>query len=73
MGGTSEVDGLYLFVTVLSQEINRSSREADYFPFKEGDVEAGGVVVDELKEEHLEGKTVLVVCLRPRELCCASD
>lgn len=59
----------YLFITVLSQDINRLSRKADCFPFEEGDVKAGRVIVDELKQEHLQGQTVLVVCLCPRELC----
>lgn len=68
------MDKPYLFVTVLSQEINRVSRKANCFPFEEGDVETGGVIVDELKEEHLQGQAVLVVCLGPRKLCCcASD
>lgn len=68
------MDELYLLVTVLSQEIDRLSRIANHFPFGEGDVETGGVIVDELKEEHLQSQAVLVVCLGPRELCyCAAD
>lgn len=59
----------YLFVTVLSQDVNRLSRKANRFPFEEGDVKAGRVIVDELKQEHLQGQTVLVVCVCPRELC----
>lgn len=59
----------HLFITVLSQDINRVSRKADRFPFEEGDVKAGRVIVDKLKQEHLQGQTVLVVRLCPRELC----
>lgn len=43
---------------------------ADCFSFNKGDVEAGGVVVDELKQEHLHRQAVLVVSHGPRELCC---
>lgn len=70
-GATKEVNKkqAYLFVTVLSHDVNRVSGEADRFPFEKGDVETGGVIVDELKQEHLQGQTVLVVRLRPRELC----
>lgn len=68
------MDKLYLLVTVFSQEINRVSGIANCFPFGEGDVETGGVIVDKLKEEHLQGQAVLVVRLGPRKLCyCASD
>lgn len=68
------MDKLYLLVPVLSQEINRVSREANCFAFGEGDVETGGVIVDELKEEHLQSQAVLVVRLGPRKLCyCVSD
>ena len=35
---------------------------------EEGRVHEAGVIVDELKEEHLEGVTVLVVGLGPRVL-----
>lgn len=59
-------DGPNLFVAVLSQQVDGISGEADDLPFEEGDVEAGGVVVDELEEEHLQGKAVLVVRLGPR-------
>lgn len=63
------MDKLYLLVPVFSQEINRFSRKADCFPFGKGDVETGGVVVDELKEEHLEGQAVFVVRFGPWKLC----
>lgn len=68
------MDELYLLVSVLSHEIYGRSRKANRFPFEEGDVETRGVIVDELKEEHLQGQAVLVVRLGPRKLCCrASD
>lgn len=68
------MDKQYLLVPVFSQKINRVSRKADRFPFGEGDVETGGVIVDELKEEHLQSQAVLVVRLGPRKLCyCVSD
>lgn len=49
------MDKQYLLVPVLSQKINRLSRVAGSFPFGEGDVETRGVIVDKLKEEHLQG------------------
>lgn len=58
-----------LFIAVLSQQVDGIPRETDGLPFEEGDVEAGGVVVDELEEEHLQGEAVLVVRLGPRQLC----
>lgn len=58
-----------LFITVLSQDVNRLSGIAHCLPFEEGDVKAGGVIVDELEQEHLQGQAVLVVRLCPRELC----
>lgn len=68
------MDKLYLLITVFSQEINGISGIANCFAFGEGDVETGGVVVDKLKEEHLQGQAVLVVRLGARKLCyCASD
>ena len=39
-----------------------------YSHLEEGGVHEAGVVVDELKEEHLEGVAVLVVGLGPRVL-----
>ena len=39
-----------------------------YPHLEEGGVHEAGVVVDELKEEHLEGVAVLVVGLGPRVL-----
>lgn len=70
VGATEETKKeAYLFVTVLSHNINGVPRKADCFPFEKGDVETGGVIVDELKQEHLQGQTVLVVRLCPRELC----
>lgn len=65
-GGKDEPN---LFIAVLSQEVDGVPGEADGLPFEEGDVEAGGVVVDELEEEHLQGEAVLVVRLGPRQLC----
>lgn len=62
-------EAAHLFVTVLPQDVNGISRKADCFPFEEGDVKAGRVIVDELKQEHLQGQTVLVVRVCPRELC----
>lgn len=43
---------------------------ANRLPFEESDVETRGVIVDELKEEHLHGQAVLVVGLGPGQLCC---
>lgn len=63
----------YLFVTVLPQDVNGISGKADRFPFEEGDVKAGGVIVDKLKQEHLQRQTVLVVRLCPRELCHSAE
>lgn len=68
-GGKEEPN---LFIAVLSQEVDGVPGEADGLPFEEGDVEAGGVVVDELEEEHLQGEAVLVVRLGPRQLCGAA-
>lgn len=61
--------GSNLFIAVLSQEVDGIPGEAHGLPFEEGDVEAGGVVVDELEEEHLQGEAVLIVRLGPRQLC----
>lgn len=43
---------------------------ANHFSFHKGNVEAGGVIVDELKEEHLQSQAVLVVSHSPGKLCC---
>lgn len=68
------MDKLYLLVPELSQEINRLPGIANRFSFDKGDVETRGVIVDKLKEEHLQGQAVLVFCLGPRKLCyCVSD
>lgn len=64
------MDEPYLLISVLSHEIHRRSRKANRFPFEEGDVETRGVIIDELKEEHLQGQAILVVRLGPRKLCC---
>lgn len=60
---------LYLLVPVFPQEVNGRSGITDHFPFGKGDVETRRVIVDELKEEHLQGQAVLVVCLGPWKLC----
>lgn len=59
----------HLLIPIFSQEINRFSRVADYFSFYKSDVEARGVVVDKLKQEHLHRQAVLVVSSGPRKLC----
>lgn len=56
-----------LFVSVFAQPVHRVPRIADKFALEECDVEAGGVVVDKLEQEHLHGQAVLIISLGPWE------
>lgn len=69
---TGWTDLEYLLIPVLSQKINWFPRMANRFSFHKGNVEAGGVIVDELKEEHLQSQAVLIVSHRTGKLCCPS-
>ncbi len=46
-------------------------RVSDEAALEEGDVEDGGVEVDELEDEHLERQVVLELGLRPVHFCWA--
>ena len=45
-----------------------SSRVADKSAFKEGDIEDGGIKVDELEQEHFERQIVIEFWLGPMHL-----
>ncbi len=53
---------MYLFIPqVAPKHISILSRIADKLALKESHVEAGGIVVDELEEEHLHRQFVLIL------------
>lgn len=62
----------YLFIpqfAPLAKHISIISRIADKLALKEGHVEAGGVVVDKLEEEHLHRQLVLILQVGLRNFC----
>lgn len=55
---------MYLFISQfapLAKHVSIITRVADKFALKESHVEAGGVVVDELEQEHLHRQFVLIL------------
>lgn len=60
----SYLDIGYLFIpqfAPLAKHVNVVARIADKLALKEGHIEAGGVVVDKLEEEHLHCQLVLIL------------
>lgn len=47
--------------------------KTDKFSLKESNVEAGGVVVDKLEQEHLHGQPVLILMVGFGNLCTRLD
>ena len=60
---------IHLLIAVLSQQVHRLFGISHDLALSEGDVKTGRVIVDELKEEHLEGEAVLILSLGARKLC----
>ena len=57
--------GCHLLVPDLAKDVLVVARVADELPLEEGDVDDGGVEVDELEDEHFEGEVVVKLRLCP--------
>lgn len=63
---------MYLFIPQparLTEHICVISRKAHKLSFKEGHIEAGGIVVNKLEEEHLDGQFVFIFEMCFRDFC----
>ena len=55
----------YILISDVSENMFVSTGIAHKLPLEEGDVEDGGVEVDELEDEHLERQVVIEIRLGP--------
>lgn len=63
---------VYLFIpqpTPLIKHVCIFARVAHKLSFKEGHVEAGGIVVNKLEEKHLDGQLVFILDMRFGNFC----
>lgn len=63
---------VYLFIsqpTPFAEHVGIFARVTHKFALEKGDVEAGGIVVDKLEEEHLHCQLVLILHMGFRNLC----
>ena len=59
----------YIFVSqITAHDVVIVARVADELALEEGDVDDGGVEVDELEDEHFERQVVVEIGLRPMHL-----
>ena len=58
----------HLLIPDLAKYVLVVARVADELPLEEGDVDDGGVEVDELEDEHFEGEIVVKLRLGPVHL-----
>ena len=55
----------HVFIPDISYDVMVVARVAHKLPLEEGDVDDGGVEVDELEDEHFEGEVVVEIRLGP--------
>ena len=60
--------GTYIFISQVAHYVDVGSRVTHELPFEEGDVNDGGVKVDELEDEDFEGEIVVILSLCPVHL-----
>ena len=57
------LDLSYVFISKIAEDVVIVARVADELALEEGDVDDGGVEVDELEDEHFERQVVVEVRL----------
>ena len=62
------LDPSYVFISKIAEDVVIVARVADELALEEGDVDDGGVEVDELEDEHFERQVVVKVGLRAMHL-----
>ena len=55
----------YIFISQIAHYVNVGSRIPNELPFEEGNVDNGGVEVDELEDEDFECQVVIKIRLSP--------